>query len=132
MKKILTSILLALFVVSAFYAEQITEGDKAFFQQIRTAVQTADTSAFAGLLLYPMQIKTAKGELVLKSANDAVKKYEMIATKRVKSAVEQQEPGEMMKSWRGVMIGQGEIWFDRVKPEGTSEFRYRITAINPD
>jgi hypothetical protein len=58
--------------------------------------------------------------------------YNRIFNKKVTEAVERQSYDSLFKNWRGVMIGNGEIWFTTASPvenDPTKDIIY-IIGIN--
>jgi hypothetical protein len=114
----------------------ITSGDKAFFEQIKKAILTDDFESFAADVAYPIELYFG-GERRLQPRSTRfrtkaeLRKYKTaIFCERLKSAVRNQSADSLFKNWQGLMIGNGELWFDQVILEGQTNWTYRIMAIN--
>ena len=117
-------------------AYQITSGDKAFYEQIKKAILAEDFDSFAAAVAYPIELYFA-GERRLQPSSTRVrtkaqlKKYKsVILDEHLKDVVRRQSADSLFKSWRGIMVGNGEIWFDQVQCKGSTNWTYRIIAIN--
>ena len=131
--KILRLICVFLAWVCVSRAASPTDADVVFFGRIKQAISDGRSAALAEMVLYPISIKVGDGEVVLRSPKDFVNNYQNIITKDVAHAVAIQAPERMSRSWRGVRVGLGVLWFDQVKiNDEAPEFIYRITGINPD
>jgi hypothetical protein len=114
----------------------ITDGDKAFFEQIKEDIRADDFDSFAADVAYPIELYFG-GEHRLQprstriQTNAELKKYKSaIFCERLKNAVLNQSADSLFKNWQGRMIGNGELWFDQIQSEGQTNWTYRITAIN--
>lgn len=112
----------------------LTVEDKAFLEQIKKAVLAGDAEAFSSLISYPVAIRPNSKTIKLQGPADVKRHSAAIFTERLKSAVQSQTPDSLFKNWRGVMIGNGEIWFSQVlEKDGQGEnWKYRIIGINPE
>ncbi|MBW8781261.1 MAG: hypothetical protein JF599_05150 [Verrucomicrobia bacterium] len=131
--KLIKYILVLLMTITCLRAENdLTAADKLFFKDIQKAVAGDQAERLATMVLYPLTVKIDTGNVVLKAPRDFVDMYKRIITAKVKQAVNDQQSDTLFKSWRGLMIGRGQIWFDLVKLEDESkDFAYKIIAINP-
>jgi hypothetical protein len=117
-------------------AYQITNGDKTFYEQIKKAILANDFDSFAAAVSYPIELYFAgERRLQPKSARirtkAELKKYKSaILGEPLKNAVRNQSSNSLFKNWQGIMVGNGELWFDQVRPDGQTNFTYKITAIN--
>lgn len=68
--------------------------------------------------------------IILRTADDLLSKYDQVFTDKVHAAIQQQKPGELEKNWSGIMVGNGEIWFTQIRPNGAKQFEYKIIAFN--
>lgn len=131
--KSIKHVLILLITITCLRAESdLTAADKLFFQDIQKAVAGDQAEHLAAMVLYPLTVKIDARNVVLKTPRDFVDMYKQIITPKVKQAVHDQQADTLFKSWRGLMIGRGQIWFDLVRLEDDpSVFAYKIIAINP-
>jgi hypothetical protein len=109
-----------------------TVADKAFFQQIKTAILNNDTNWLSSAISYPITIKTDRRSFRLRKKRDFNAHAALLLTPHFKAVVQQQSPDSLVKNWAGIMIGDGEIWFSKVEEiSGTGiVWVYRIIAFN--
>jgi hypothetical protein len=53
--------------------------------------------------------------------------YDLVFNSNVRHAVIQQDPSRLRANWRGLIVGDGEVWF---AIEDSSN-KFKVTAINP-
>lgn len=123
------ALLMTVTVSAAAY--DVTPEDRAFFHELRAAVLKDDTAQVAALVLYPIPVRMKGQAHTLTSAREFTARYQEIMTDSVREAIRRQSAEKLRKNWQGVMIGAGAIWFEKVKPAGTSQFVYRVIALNP-
>jgi hypothetical protein len=139
MKPITRIVLLILFTCIAAQSEEfkmdpVTSEDKAFFEQIKKAVLADDVGAFSKMISYPLVIHLSDKTVKLKNAEDVKKNSAIIFTAHLKSDVKNQSSDSLFKNWRGLMIGNGVIWFSQVRDHNnkSDHWHYRIIGINPE
>lgn len=110
----------------------ITAQDKAFLERIQKAVLTNDVEWLSGVVSYPIVLKQNDKGITLKNSDDFKKYSASILTPYLKSAVQNQSPDSLFKNWRGVMIGNGVIWFSGIKEQPDEDWKDRIIGINPE
>ncbi len=112
----------------------VTASEEAFFEQVRKAVLADDIERLSEVVSFPIVLRSGEQEVKIKDKRDFKEHAALILTTRLKSVVQNQSSGSLFKNWRGVMIGNGEIWFSEVgvkngKADGLS-WVYRIIAVN--
>jgi hypothetical protein len=117
-----------------FDMNPVTPADMAFCEQLKKAVSSDDVEWLSGAVSYPLRIKLEGGHLTLENKDDFKKHSAVVLTPYVKSAVQNQSTNSLFKNWRGVVIGQGAVWFELIteKTNNGAQWRYRIIGINSE
>jgi hypothetical protein len=63
-------------------------------------------------------VNTDKGHWFIRSNSQFGKNYYRILTPAVRKAIEKQSPECFFANWQGVMIGDGEVWFEEQRSGG--------------
>ena len=114
----------------------ISTGDKAFFQEIKKAVLAQDFDWFADAVDYPIELHLVSRDHVqprtvrIRTRKQLNKYKSAIFNEDLRNAVRNQSADSLFKNWQGLMIGNGELWFDQRQIDGQTNWTYRITAIN--
>lgn len=98
-----------------------------FLTRLQAAVRADDQSAVIRLMQFPLRVNFTSGSTVYRDAGSARSDFDRIFSARVRRAILAQRFDRLYGGSRGLMIGSGEVWFDRVSSNGP----VRITAINP-
>ncbi|MFT3974945.1 MAG: hypothetical protein QM699_16335 [Amaricoccus sp.] len=101
---------------------------QAFFGKLQKAVAADDKATVAGLVSYPFETQVGGKKVTLRDAHHFVAAYDKIVTPKVKKALAAQEYASISANSRGVMVGDGEIWFSGLGD--TTPATVFITAIN--
>lgn len=113
-------------VAGISYAEA---GD--FLKRFQHAVKAHNVDAVAALTELPL---TVNGKAGPKDRSEFARKFDTIYTAKVRAAVLTQQVQGLFASWRGLMIGQGEVWIsalcDDDSGSGCKNRRIRIVSIN--
>lgn len=94
------------------------EDFKNFYRNFQILVANSQKEKIAEFINYPLPN--------IKDRADFIKNYDLVFNKKVKDAVNNQNIDEIWRNYSGVMIGNGEIWFNQL----SGEKGYWITAIN--
>lgn len=97
-----------------------------FFPKLQKAIASDDKAAVAAMVNYPFVAYSKTGSVQIKDAKHFIADYDKLITAKVKAAVAKQTYATLFTNWQGVMIGDGEIWFDQV---GDS-MEVKVYAIN--
>jgi hypothetical protein len=110
----------------------VSPSDKAFFEQIQTAVLADDVEWFANAISYPILIRMNKEEFPVADKEAFKRHAKLVFSNSLKSTLRRQSRDSLFKNWQGIMIGRGEIWFSQVveKTKG-KDWVYRVIAMNP-
>jgi hypothetical protein len=103
-----------------------------FLTRLQTAVRTNDRGAVMKLIRFPLRVNANGHSRLYPDARSVQKDYDRIFTPRVAQAILGQRFDRLFGRDLGLMIGDGEVWFDHVclnkacSPAGP----VRITAVN--
>lgn len=135
--KILVTIFLALVLTSISgiaqqkgkYSVAGIDNDAAvekFFNDLQEAVGKNERAKVTSMVAYPIKVRMGRHIIMLRKKSDLLEKYDSVFNRKIKEAVRKQKVTELFVNWRGVMIGNGEIWFNQLDDSKN----IRITAIN--
>ena len=107
------------------WGPQIAAQAKSFLVALQKVVESNDSAKFARLVHYPVRI--IDGARVSKIANrsNLIRKYPSLMTANVREAILKQSQECLFGNDQGVMIGNGQIWF-QPEPSG----KMKIITIN--
>jgi hypothetical protein len=104
-----------------------------FLTRLQNAVRANDRGAVIKLIQFPLRVNANGGSRLYRDARSVRADYDRIFTRKVTHAILGQRFDQLFGRDQGLMIGDGEIWFDHVctnaqcSPSGP----VRITAVNP-
>lgn len=102
-----------------------------FFDKLKKAVGAADKETVASMVDYPFQARINGKAVKIRDQKHFVADYDQIVTGKVKDALAKQTYAALFANWQGVMIGDGELWFNGVcGDDACKQQTVRITAIN--
>jgi len=109
----------------------------AFFQQLKDSVVRDDRKAVAGLLNYPLDVFHGRRRTVVRSPVEFLKRYPEVFNENVIRAVKSQEANALFANWRGVMLGNGQVWFSGVcagknRDQPCADKVIKVITINTD
>lgn len=108
-----------LFATPAFSAAErypLTPADRAFFADLKKALRAAEREWLAERICYPLLVQIDGEERSIASRDDFLKDYASIMPVSVAAVVDQQTADTLLKTERGIMVGDGEIWFKEASP----------------
>ena len=111
-------------------AQQVTADDKAFFQEIKQAIESHDAKWIAENINLPLNVNINGKKFSIKTEKSFIKNYDNIITTTIVEAVRLQDENDKFKHWQGIMIGRGQIWFGQYIDEKVNRSFYYIKAIN--
>lgn len=97
-----------------------------FFPKLQKAIASGDKAAVAAMVNYPFVAYSKAGSIQIKDAKHFIADYDKLITAKVKAAVAKQTYATLFTNSQGVMIGDGEIWFDQVG----DNMEVKVYAIN--
>lgn len=105
---------------------------RAFFTDLKAAVEAGNKQAVAAMVSYPLTVKTGGKNVSLRSAQDLLARYDQVVTARVVAAVRKQTYEGLFARDTGVMIGDGELWFSGICSDNACQRRtVKIIAFAP-
>jgi hypothetical protein len=115
--------------VAKYHAAGIenTLAAESFFRDLQAAVKVSDKHEVSSMVDYPITVNLAGRRVKLTNAQQLVRSYESVFNAKVRRAVTNQNPSLLRANWRGLIVGDGELWFTQ---EADSD-AFKITAINP-
>ena len=108
------------------FAPSLGPKARAFLAELKTAIKNGDRRKIATLVRYPFEVHFAKGKRIVRNSSQFVKDYDTLFTPTVRKAIEQQAPACLFANYQGIMIGDGEVWFNE-QQNGSM----KIKALNP-
>ena len=86
---------------------------ESFIDGLRKSVDRRDHRAIAELTAFPLRRTSSDhgSSIEIENEKDLEEHFDSIFTEDVVRALRSQSIEDISDSWRGVMIGQGEIWF---------------------
>lgn len=117
MKTLLLSLalLLAAVPVSVSRAQdgpEPTEADRTFFRELKRAALAADRAWVTAHVCFPVRVNIEGRSRMIVNTEEFGAAYTQIMTVDVLTAVRRQAPDTLVRTRQGVMIGEGEIWFE--------------------
>lgn len=104
---------------------------QAFFEKLQKAVAENDKRTVASLVDYPFKARINGKAVTIRDAAHFTADYDKVITAKVKEAVAKQTYTALFANWQGVMIGDGEVWFNGVcSDDACKRQTVRIIAIN--
>lgn len=110
----------------------LTDNDKLFLEELRSAVRRNDRVWLADRISYPLLVTLDGRRVEIRNKNEFLARYSEVVTCDVQLALERQDPDRLFKNWRGLMIGRGEMWYVAIAPDTNrpSEVDYFVVGIN--
>jgi hypothetical protein len=83
-----------------------------FLGALKVAVRTEDKRKVAAMVHYPLNVNTDKAHKVIRNSAQFLAGYDQLLTAPIRKAIEKQTAECLFANWQGVMIGDGEVWFE--------------------
>ena len=84
----------------------------AFLASLKAAVKAQDKHKVAGMVHYPLLVNIPKRHRQIKTTAQFVAEYDRLFTTSMRKTIEEQTPARLFANWQGIMIGNGEVWFE--------------------
>jgi hypothetical protein len=94
-----------------------------FFLELKTAVEKNERDKVVLLVDYPINVLIKGRRTRLRNKAELLKNYNLVFNEKVKQVLAKSSAPSFV-NYQGVMIGDGEIWFNLIKD------KLKITAIN--
>ena len=110
----------------------LTKSDVAFFEQLKSAVVEDEREWVASRVSFPILVRIGAERREVVDEGDFLSNYDVIMNCRVRTAISKQVSEELFKNWRGVMVGDGELWFTAVvrSESQPDSLEFVIIALN--
>lgn len=104
----------------------------AFLTQLQAGVRSGNRDAVTKLVGFPLRVNADGKSRVYRNAASVRADYDKIFTPGVRQAILNQRFDRLFGRDQGLMIGDGEVWFDHTCPDArcSPQGPVRITAIN--
>ena len=99
------------------YADGQRDRDASFLADLQQAVGNDDQQAVSEMIQYPLRTT----HMTIKTPAQFLNNYDAIFNDGVKAAVASQSADNLFYRDQGVMIGNGEIWFDAFCADGSQD-----------
>ncbi len=96
-----------------------------FARQIKLNIVEDKKQEFADLINYPINVTINNKKISINSSEEFIQHYNDIVTSDFKNKLSDSYTKYLFSNSMGVMLGDGEIWFDKFHDQG-----FRIYAIN--
>jgi hypothetical protein len=137
MKKFFLLFLASVFVmtpdfVHASEGDPVNDEDKAYFSAIHDAVLGNAKEWLAGQLALPMKVTIHGHKVKIQTKKQFLQNYDEVINTYIRDSVRKQDINDLFKDWRGLMIGQGAIWYEKLGRNNSQDdpVTYCIIAIN--
>lgn len=84
------------------------------FSLLQKNVKEGKKTEAANLMVYPLKVNHNGKTMQIKTKKDFIAKYDKIITAKVKQALLAQKVDKVFVNWKGVMVGNGELWMGQV------------------
>jgi len=125
----------ALFILSALVSKaetsayDVTPADKAFLADVLAAVEKKDAAWIASHTLLPVAVGSGKERRVVKSEKEFRRIVARAITPEIAERMRADAKEPLFKNWRGVMLGDGILWFTQRRASEQEPWRYVILAF---
>jgi hypothetical protein len=113
-------------------ANRFGQDHKAFLSRLQVAVRANDRGAVIKLIDFPLRVNSQGRTRLYRDAQSVQRDYDRIFTPQVRRAILGQRVDQLFVRDQGVMIGNGEVWFDQTCPNAACSppGPVRIEAVN--
>jgi len=132
MAVLLAAVLIPAPAIAQSAPEVLTERQAAkYLAALQEALQEYDSKGVAKLMAFPLAVTTPTASAKIVNGNAFLQNYKLIFTDSVRAAVLAQKPESLVPTAKGVMIGEGEVWFAAVCVDSRcSSTRVGAIAVN--
>ncbi|WP_296223665.1 hypothetical protein [Ralstonia sp. UBA689] len=99
----------------------------AFFACLKIASRRDDKDTLSQLIRYPLRIN---GRNAVRTPAEFKRAYPTIFNNKVKRAIEAQQFEDLFVSYRGLMVGGGEVWISGVATSSPGKTSIKIISVN--
>jgi hypothetical protein len=90
---------------------------ESFLAALKAAVKAQDKRKVAEMIRYPLLVNMLRGHRQIRTSAQLIAEYDRLFTPSIRKVIEEQSPRCLFANWQGVMIGDGEAWFEE-QPTG--------------
>lgn len=110
------------------WGPKVASEARSFLGRLQRIVKSGDKKQFASLIHYPIRILDGNRSIEITSPSDFVEKYSSILTPNVKHAILTQSAACLFGNGQGIMIGRGQLWFQRESSGDMKVITVNLTA----
>jgi hypothetical protein len=99
----------------ADFSPSLVPKAETFLSSLIASVKAPNKTEIAAMVQYPLYVNTDKGHRIVRSSSEFVKTYHRLFTPAIKRTIEKQVPECLFANRQGVMIGDGEVWFEELQ-----------------
>ncbi|MGF7049986.1 hypothetical protein J2T13_004509 [Paenibacillus sp. DS2015] len=99
---------------------------ESFFSKVQKRVADGNKSGVAELVNYPINVNSNGKTAIIKTKQQFINEYDQIMTDQVKKALKNQKVQNTFVNYKGVMVGDGEIWFNVSNQDPHTFYIYAI------
>jgi len=96
------------------------------FNTVKSLVSKGEKEKVAEYISYPL----TSANITVTTKEEFIKNYDSIITEGVKNALVNQKVEETFVNYKGVMVGNGQIWFGAIIDNNSNTTKYLIYSIN--
>jgi hypothetical protein len=98
------------------YRPAMVQPASQFLAGLQRAVGVGDRASVAAMIRYPLRVNGVKGLHWITTPAQMLRHYTAIMTPHMKASISTQRAECLFANWQGVMIDNGEVWFDDEAP----------------
>ena len=110
-----------------------------FLAALKKAVAADDRNKVASMFLYPIVIDIRNRGMLFRTPASLLASYDLIFTPHLKKIIAEAKADDLFRNYKGVMINDGEVWFEKINGRGckiitinrTTEETKEAAAENP-
>jgi len=103
--------------------------EKQFLSAITNAVATQNTAWLAEHMVYPVSVVVSNGTQMVKTPDALAKILDQKLTAEIRAKILKAAGEPLFKNWRGIMAGDGILWFSEVQADEHTPGKFGILAI---
>ncbi|WJQ79813.1 hypothetical protein [Brevibacillus brevis] len=107
---------------------------ESYFTSLQKEIKAGDKNSVANRFEFPLTVSSEKNgediEIIIKTKQEFIQKYDQILTKSIKAAFLNQKVNELLMEYTGVMVGTGEAWIAPKNTQNNTKEQYSVYAIN--
>jgi hypothetical protein len=98
-----------------------------FFRDFQKAVKASDKRRVSAMIDYPISVIINGHQVQFENARQLRRSYDLVFNATFRKAIMKQDPSRLRANWRGLIVGDGEVWFT----QDVDTNIFKIIAINP-